>query len=226
MLISSCLLLLAQSATPTPTATPAASTQPIVPLSILSTRLANESSHQGESLADVAKRIKLRMPAGQPRLITNENLPQFASGVELTTTKGGPGPIAPVKSSGDADSKKTSWQGRYREALDHSVRWQAEVRRLEAEVARLQNDFYSRDDPAQRDGVIKPAWDQALLDLQNARQELSNAKTEPDRVLEAAHRDGALPGWFRGQTPSPDAAQGPLPTPQPVTPTNARRGPI
>ena len=105
------------------------------------------------------------------------------------------------------------------------MRWQAEVRRLDAEVVRLQNDFYSRDDPAYRDGVVKPAWDQAVIDLQAARQQLANAESEPERVLNAAHRDGALPGWFRGITPSANATEGPLPTPQPVIPTGMRRGP-
>jgi hypothetical protein len=225
MLMSSFLLLLAQGTTPTPTATPAASVQPVPSLSILSTRLGDDNSRQGDSLAEVAKRIKLRMPVGQPRLITNENLPRFAAGVELTTTKGAPGSIVPITNSGGEDQKKTTWQARYREALDHRVRWQSEVRRLETEVARLQSDFYSRDDPAYRDGQVKPAWDQAIVDLETARRQLANAESEPDRVLEAAHRDGALPGWFRGITASPGAAEGPLATPQPIKPANLRRGP-
>jgi hypothetical protein len=226
MLAFCCVLILAQGVPPAPpvTPTPTASNQPHSPLALLSVRPIEQRSGQGESLADVAKRIKLRMPAGKPRLITNENLAGYSAGVQLTTTNGLPDSTVVVSDSGNEDEKKLIWQTRYREALDHAAHWEAEVHRLDNEVARLQSDFYARDDPAYRDGVIKPAWDQAILDLQNARIELANARSEPDRVSEAARRDGALPGWFRGITPSPPGGQGDRSSSNATKPP-ARRGP-
>ena len=90
------------------------------------------------------------------------------------------------------------WQQRYRDAVSRVAALEAEIKRLEGEAARLERDFYAIDDPAQRDGVVKPAWDQALNDLRRAKADLAEARNKPEQVLEAARRDGALPGWFRG----------------------------
>lgn len=189
-------LLAAAETPPAPTPTP-------TPISLLAPSSAGTSSRPG-SLAELARRIKLRLPEGsEGRTITNESLKTLATGVELTIAKAGP----PVDTEGaeqadaEAEQKQAYWQERYWEAQAELEQAEAEVRRLEAETARLQNEFYSTDDPALRDGVVKPAWDQALADLQAARERLEQARTGPDKVRDEALRNGALPGWFRGTAP-------------------------
>ncbi|HVN30811.1 MAG TPA: hypothetical protein VMT45_02390 [Thermoanaerobaculaceae bacterium] len=186
------LLLILAVAPPAPTPTPTPR------VNILLSKEADQAAAPTGSLADVAKRIKLKMPEGQPRVINNDSLRQLSQGVELTTGApiGGAAPVPPA--GGTAESpKKAMWQQRYREAVTRVSFLEAEITRLEGECGRLERAFYAHDDPAQRDGVIKPAWDKAVNDLHKAQADLAEARTKPDEVMEAARRDGALPGWFR-----------------------------
>lgn len=210
------------SATPTPAAT--------APINILLSRPDSEPAPRGSSLAEVAKHIKLKLPANQPRVLTNATVKQLAEGVELTTGTVGPagphGGAAVPLSGGSEEAKKTKWQQRYRAAVERVRKLEADVKNLEAQVAGLERDFYSRDDPVYRDSTIKPAWDKALSDLQKARVDLETALKQPDEVVNAARRDGALPGWFRGldetapvsapQVQQSRPAQRPTPRPTPA----------
>lgn len=219
-------VLLAAQAAASPSATPT----PTPRLNILLSRPGSEMTAPTGSLADVAKRIKLKFPEGQPRIITNDSLKQLSEGVELTTTKGVAGSgYAPVGQA-SADQKKAIWQQRYRGAVLRVAALEAEIKRLEGEANRLEREFYAHDDPAQRDGVIKPAWDRAIADLRRAQAELAEARNKPERVLEEARRDGALPGWFRGldqagAAPEPRGPAAGQPRPTPTTPSPVSPGP-
>jgi hypothetical protein len=223
------LLVLAAAAAPAPTpvATPS--------IGILLARPGAEAPPRGDSLADVAKRIKLKLPANQPRVINNEAVKQLSEGVELTMTSaatGGAGGGFRGRDSGD-ERKKSIWQQRYRAAVERVRRLEADVKNLESRANRLEQEFYAHDDPVYRDSTIKPAWDKSLTDLAKAKTDLEEARKEPNEVLNAGRRDGALPGWFRGldEAPGPanrggDEAAAPAPPPRPVaTPTAPpRRG--
>jgi uncharacterized small protein (DUF1192 family) len=225
-LLAVVLLLQAATAQTPPVATPTPTARPGQPsLAPLAERPLYDRGSGGQSLADVAKRIKLRLPADQPRVITNESVKELARGVELTMTN------APVLIGVDAggggvtgrqntdNAKKAMWQQRYREALGKVSEFEAKAASLEQEIARLQADFYSRDDPAYRDGVIKPALDKARADLEETRRNLTTVRSEPDRVIQDARGDGALPGWFRGI----EAGSPPPPPGDKPTPTESRR---
>src|SRR3989304_7633695 len=155
-------------------AAPAAASPPAPPtptprLNILLSRPGSEVTAPTGSLADVAKRIKLKFPEGQPRIITNDSLKQLSEGVELTTTKGVAGSgYAPVGQA-TADQKKAIWQQRYRGAVLRVAALEAEIKRLEGEANRLEREVYAHDDPARRDGGSKPAWDRARAALRRAR---------------------------------------------------------
>ena len=194
------------SATSTPTATPSAR------LGILTSKSSSEAAAPSGSLSDVGKRIKLKLPEGQPRVITNESVKQLSQGVELTTTKATGAPAYAPATGTTENAKKAMWQQRYREAVSRAAGLEAEIKRLEGEANRLEREFYAHDDPAQRDGVIKPAWDRAVADLRKAQADLAEARNKPEEVLEAARRDGALPGWFRGLD-QPGAAPPPAAAP-------------
>jgi hypothetical protein len=208
------LVLLAAQAAATPTATPTAS------LNILLAHPNSRSGMPSGSLSGIAKTIKLKLPEGHARVLTNESVKQLAEGVELTTTIGG-APLPPLAGATQEDEKKAMWQQRYRDAATRVVQLEAKVQHLQSESSRLEQEFYAHDDPAQRDAVIKPAWDKALADLQQARADLAEARGGPDRVLNAARRDGALPGWFRGLDQGGRVSQpaAPPPTPAPGRPS-------
>jgi hypothetical protein len=194
MIAGPLVLLMAAAAAPTPPPT----ATPTPPINILLAKPGSEAAPPSGSLADYASRIKLKLPEGKPKVLTNENVKQLAEGIELTTTVGG-GPPARLSGAGGRDEgKKAMWQQRYRDAVGRIARLEADVKRLKSEANRLETEFYAHDDPAQRDQVIKPAWDRALGELRKAEGDLEEARKGPDEVLNAARRDGALPGWFRG----------------------------
>jgi exonuclease VII small subunit len=200
------MVLLAQAATRTPTPTPTP------PINLLLSKPSSEAQPAPTSLGDVAKKIKLRLPANQPKVLTNDSVKQLSKGVELTTSMADSGPVSAAPSSLTADAgKKAMWQERYKAAVARASKFEAEIARLNSEVARLETAFYATDDPAQRDGVIKPAWDKALADLRVAQDELAQARKEPEQVLDEARRDGAQPGWFRGLD-QPGSGPAPRPT--------------
>ncbi len=209
------LLVLAAAAAPAPT--------PVVTpsISILLARPGAEEPPRGDSLADVARRIKLKLPANQPRVINNEAVKQLSEGVELTMTSAPTGGAAGGFRGGESgdERKKAIWQQRYRAAVERVRRLEADVKDLESRASRLEQEFYAHDDPAYRDSTIKPAWDKSLSDLAKAKSDLEEARKEPNAVLNAGRRDGALPGWFRGLDEAPGPAnRGGERTAPPATP--------
>jgi hypothetical protein len=189
LIAAALVALTAASPTPTPTA----------PNPILMSRPEGEQQPvRGQGLSEVAKAIKLRLPPDQGHVLTNESVKKLAEGVELTTAKSAAGTAGAAPGSGASDARKLRWQQQYVAALTRVAMLEASVKRLEAEANRLAREFYAHDDPAQRDGVIKPAWDKALADLKRAQAELEQAHAAVDDVVTAARQDGAEPGWFRG----------------------------
>jgi hypothetical protein len=201
------LVAVAAPATPVPSPTPSGTPRAAM-LQADPARRAPAAKAAG-SLAELAKRIKLRLPASQPRVINNENLKELGAGVELTSAqpRDSGAEIAGGLQAPEAtqDPKKALWQTRYWDAVNRLAALEADERRLQAEFTRLEQEFYAHDDPAERDAVIKPALDATRQDLQDVQTQLEKAREEPDEVLNAARRDGALPGWFR-EPPPPAAA--------------------
>ena len=83
---------------------------------------------------------------------------------------------------------------RDRKAVDDARK---KVDELTATSRKLENDFYAWDDGQYRDRVIKPAWDRAKADLEQARVELDTAEKQLADLPERARKAGALPGWIR-----------------------------
>jgi hypothetical protein len=147
--------------------------------------------------------------------ITNESLVTDPQKGKLTTssrpvstppsaaaaarTPGGPTPAAPeaTPTPGGAAQGEDYWRNEARRVRERVAQLRAAIVRLEAETRKQEADFYSWDDGAYRDGVIKPAWDKAREDLATARRELPLAERELDDLPDRARRGGALPGWIR-----------------------------
>jgi hypothetical protein len=72
-----------------------------------------------------------------------------------------------------------------------------DIEEYESEIARLRRDFYAEDDPFYRDSQIKPAWDKALKDLEEAQRTVERSQEELEKAMDEGHRAGALPGWLR-----------------------------
>lgn len=201
------LIIIAALAAAPPPRTPTPAPTPTPRVTSLKHSSAEAAAPSHRSLAEVARRTKLR--GGTGIVISNSNLSELAGGVELTQGRSsgdeGSEPATAAPRAAGGDDRRALWQDRYQQARGRLLFLEREAERLEGEVARLQTQFYSWDDPAYRDGVIKPAWDKAVADLAATRERLVRARALPDEVMAEASRQGALPGWFRG-----------LPEPQPV----------
>jgi outer membrane murein-binding lipoprotein Lpp len=154
----------------------------------------------GESpLVAAAKKAKGgKIQAGV--VVTNENLKQFKGSGGSVTYASPSDPNAPAyspaESHGGAGTQE-QWQQRMSSARGAVSNAESRIASLQAKVNKLESDFYAWDDPAYRDGVIKPAWDQVLADLQAAQQGLEAAKQRLADLEEEARKAGVPPGWLR-----------------------------
>jgi hypothetical protein len=164
-----------------------------------------------QSLNEVAKDKKLnKEAAGEsdgPIVISNENLDDYASKGELTHIKGsiknvaeGPHAAGVVMVDPDAqqaEQRKYYWQQLYAQQMAKIASIKRQIQQLDRDIPGLWNDFYSRDDPAYRDGVVKPRLDDSLRKREELESQLSREEPKLGQIKEDARRDGAEPGWFR-----------------------------
>ena len=174
----------------------------------------------GKSLNDVAKDKKLKGDtkggSSGSIVISNENLSDYASQGGLTTAqpnskgKGTRSLYAdPASKVIDAETAATNermifWQGKYRAQMERIVAIKRQIEDLDYEIPGLWNDYYSRDDPAYRDSVIKPKLDKALERRDTLEGLLQKEEPKLQQIREDARKDGGEPGWFRGlKMPTP-----------------------
>jgi hypothetical protein len=133
------------------------------------------------------------------RITTSQQVvtPAPSRSPSAATTSGGPTPTASSTPAAGAAGGEEYWRNETRRVRERMAQLRAAIVRLENETRKLEADFYSWDDGAYRDGVIKPAWDKAREDLATARRELPLAEREVDELPDRARRAGALPGWLR-----------------------------
>lgn len=142
--------------------------------------------------------------------ITNESLVTEPDKGKVSTSEVKPPPTAkaseseaPAAEEGSAAAPATGeggeayWRGEARRLRERVGALRATIARLDDEVKKLESDFYSWDDGAYRDRVIKPAWDKAREELATARRELPVAEKDLAELPDRARRAGALPGWLR-----------------------------
>lgn len=202
-----------ERATPTPSPTAAASPTP---------RPAG-----GQTLKDIGKDTELKGGKdGTPIVISNDNLAEIAEQGSVTAVEKGAGSGAgrrPVRQPGQVtevesdpqhtDERRRYWRGLYERQVELVEGLHRQIETLDREIPGLWRDFYSRDDPAYRDGVIKPRLDAAMERRQKAEEQLATAVPRLAEIKSQARADGAEPGWFRG-----------IPTPAPMRPTPAPGG--
>jgi hypothetical protein len=189
--------------TPTPTPTPSPKPSP--------TPAPTPRPQGGQTLAGMAKDTTLKGGGdGTPIVISNENLAEMAEQGSVTSvTRGGTAADGrrPVRQGSDVtivepdpehtDERERYWRNRYRTQVELVTSLQRQVEALDQEIPGLWRDFYSRDDPAYRDGVIKPQLDAALAQRQSLDEQLAAARPRLDEIKDQARRDGGEPGWFR-----------------------------
>jgi hypothetical protein len=180
----------------------------------------------GQSLSELARNKKLKGDQTSAKdgaiVISNANISDYASKGGLTTAKPGTqtkltrgvhggGNVKVVDpEAAAANEKMTRWRQAYAQQLNLIASLERQIADLDYQIPGLWNDFYSRDDPAYRDGVIKPRLDRALVRRDQLARQLEEEKPKLRQIKEDARKDGAEPGWFRGiQEPTPATRERP-----------------
>lgn len=165
-----------------------------------------------------------------PIVITNENLADYAAKGHVTSAESATSGSAasssrrPVHRNPGSDSakrvddavadaprladeeKRNYWRSRYEQQLDLVASIEQQIAVLDREIPGLWRQFYAWDDPAYRDGVIKVQLDQALARSERLKGQLVTERANLTEIQNAARKDGAQPGWFRGlDRPTPTA---------------------
>lgn len=170
---------------------------------------------RAQSLADVARKEEerrkgLKTPS---KVITTDDLKKYPAPPPPATTEGAPPAAdAPPGQQGQqgqqaaqaadkpaeaAEAKDEAyWKGRMTAAREQLDRNKQFLDALQSQVNALTNDFYARDDPAQRAQL----WDQrikALEQMERLKKEIADGDKAIADIQEEARRAGVPPGWLR-----------------------------
>ncbi len=170
-----------------------------------------------QSLGEVAKKEEERRKAikAPGKVYTNDDLRKYpvgpppvppGEGGAAATAPGSPGdPVAVAKAQGggipapekvEETRDEAYWRKRITDARDQLRRSEAFLEAMQTRVNSLTNDFYARDDPAQREAI----WAQrtaALEEMERLTQEIADLKKSITDIEEEARREGVPPGWLR-----------------------------
>lgn len=138
-------------------------------------------------------------------VINNQNLADYAKDGQLTyveevagtSAAATSGETAGAAAERDRRQDEDYWRGR---AIDIRLKWRRAVEDsdvLKDRIARLRQDFYREDDPYIRDGQIKPQWDKALVDLEQARDDARRYQVELDTLFQEAQDLGIELVWLQ-----------------------------
>lgn len=158
---------------------------------------------QSQDLASAARRERERRKvANEPAIrIDQKNLSTWAAQGVLTQTADEVDPT-PEEAAAETAAERAAIEEAYwrRRGREIRQRWRDahdRIGELEAKVAALRTKFYATDDGYLRDTQVKPDWDKAIADLEEARYADSRGAAEVIAYLEEGRRAGALPGWLR-----------------------------
>jgi len=165
-----------------------------------------------QSLGEVAKKEEERRKAVKSpgKVYTNDDLRRYPVGPPpaaegAAAEAGAPAdPVAAAKAQQgipapekvEEKRDETWWKQRIMDAREQLRRSEAFVEAMQTRVNSLTNDFYARDDPAQRATI----WSQrtaALDEMDRLTREIADQKKAIADIEEEARREGVPPGWLR-----------------------------
>ncbi len=169
-----------QSRTPTP---------PPAPSPTPSSRQNLSEYARGRDLQSASKGQK------ETVVITDENIEDLASGVELTSVTGSTAsrPVA----TPSPESPRTFWRGRVKEQQRRIQTLEENNKLADREISGLWLLFYACDEPDDREKNIRLRLNKRLDARTRLRVEMETAQSDFEELLAEARRNGALPGWFR-----------------------------
>ncbi len=173
---------------------------------------------RAQSLADIAKKEEERRKAVKTtgKVYTNDDLKAYPTPAAPATPaepaagdKAAAGAAGAAPASGDqaaADAAKGTdtgeqkdeayWKGLLSGERTKLERNQQFADALQSQINGLTNDFYARDDPAQR-SVIWTQRTKAIDELDRVKKDIAEGSKAIAKIQEDARKAGVPPGWLR-----------------------------
>jgi len=140
-------------------------------------------------LARYVARERASIPPAAPAALRGEPEPLGDEPTPPAATQPPPADAEPVKD-------EAWWRARITEARARLERSRLFLEALQSRVNALTNDFYARDDPAQR-AVIEQERNRALAETERVGQDVEEQGRAIAEIEEAARQAGVPPGWLR-----------------------------
>lgn len=166
---------------------------------------AEEDLSKGLVEASKAER-KRRAQAGDPEIVlTDKNLEEYQEGAQLTFVHEEEGEEGTTSDDPSADRSISDLPGDIGEqywrdrGLQIRTAWRETIDRideLQGDVVDYRRRFYEEDDPSVRDTMIKPAWDRALEELEEARDTARKLEDDLQSFLDLGYQSGATEEWL------------------------------
>jgi hypothetical protein len=171
---------------------------------------------RGQSLSDLAKKEEERRKAvkAPTKVYTNDDLKKYPTSPpagapaegQPATAPGAPPPVPAPTDQPPADASKAApqdelkdeayWKDLLGAARTKLERDESYLEALQTRINSLTNDFYARDDPAQRAAL----WSQrtkALDEMERLKKDVVADKAAIAKIQDDARRAGVPPGWLR-----------------------------
>jgi DNA repair exonuclease SbcCD ATPase subunit len=102
-----------------------------------------------------------------------------------------------VKKEVDPTQTEQYWRERKQETDQRVEEAQSKVQQLQNEINNLTTAFYAESDGVAQRPLIESERIERIKELEQAKQDLENARTEAANLEDEARKAGALPGWVR-----------------------------
>lgn len=185
---------------------------------------AKDLTERPETLAEAARAERERRNIAPPTdiVITDKTLSEYATGdltVAETSSAAVTDPSELSEFEEEMAKKEAYWRNTARQIRQEWRDAYESIEELETKVFELRQQFYREDDGFYRDAEIKPAWDRAIDQLEEARLEVEAKQLELEEFLQSGREAGALPGWLReGIELEPEPLVEESPTAEPTEP--------
>jgi hypothetical protein len=97
----------------------------------------------------------------------------------------------------DPTQSEEYWRTRKQETDQRLEEAQSKVQELQNEINNLTTAFYAESDGVAQRPLIESERIERLKELEQAKQDLENARAESEGLEDEARKAGALPGWLR-----------------------------
>jgi hypothetical protein len=159
-------------------------------------------------LVKAAKKEKERRAKVEAKkTLTNQDIEEIKTkqlGIESAEAPGAE-PAEDIKEDKDKKDKKEVdptqseeyWRTRKQETDQRLVDAQSKVQELQNEINNLTTAFYAESDGVAQRPLIESERIERLKELEQAKEDLENARAESEGLEDEARKAGALPGWVR-----------------------------